>query len=527
MTRLLAILGWHAKPALLAAVVLLLMGAPADAGAQAKVTRSALIVGVSVYASPEVPRLAGVSFDIDSARAIARAMDIPESQTVILRDAQATKSGILEALERLAASVAEGGRVLVYFSGHGTRWYEPAVRGCKEGLLAYDRQTITNEEIAQRTRRMSALADKVIVLFDACHSDGVSSHGQRTRAIAGALTPKFFLKDGADAQACSRASNVKTRGLMAESTRLGALQENFVQITSSRADEVSFDEAERGGIATQSVRDCLLGEARDLDASGAVSIAEVEQCAQAIVDRKLKPYTDLRPHHITVTGNRNIVPMTVGRLPAAPAPASSTSTAATAPLPQLATVVMPALPTAAALAEPAPPTPAVAPALASLATLRDIDAQRTPRRRVDVKLSRSPLKIGRDPLDLAITSSHDGYVYVVLLGSDRKSFYLLFPNGLDRDNAIKAKTQLALPRAHWSLLAQGPAGTDHLLVLVADTPRDLSALAASPPDPAAPFTYALNDLPGRRALIDFLAGRGVTGTSENFGSRLLSIQELE
>ena len=64
-------------------------------------------------------------------------------------------------------------------------------------------------------------------------------------------------------------------------------------------------------------------------------------------------------------------------------------------------------------------------------------------------------------------------------------------------------------------------------MLVADTPRDLSALAASPPDPAAPFTYALNDLPGRRALIDFLAGRGVTGTSENFGSRQLSIQELE
>lgn len=525
MARLPAILGWHAKPALLAAVALLLSGAPPDAWAQAKLTRSALIVGVSVYASPEVPRLAGVTFDIDSARAIARTMDIPESQTVILRDAQATKAGILEALERLAASVAEGGRVLVYFSGHGTRWYEPAVQGCKEGLLAYDRQTITNEEIAQRTRRMSALADKVIVLFDACHSDGVSSHGQRTRAIAGALTPKFFLKDGADAQACSRPSNVKTRGLLAESTRLGALQENFVQITSSRADEVSFDEAERGGIATQSVRDCLLGEARDLDASGAVSIGEIEQCAQAIVDRKLKPYADLTPHHITVTGNRNIVPMTVGRLPATPA--ASTSTATTAPLPQQATVIVPALPTAAALAEPAQPTPDVAPVLASLATLRDIDAQRTPRRRVDVKLSHSPLKIGKDPLDLTITSSHDGYAYVVLLGSDRKSFYLLFPNGLDRDNAIKAKTQLKLPRPHWSLLGQGPAGTDHLLVLVADTPRDLSVLAASRPDPATPFTYALNDLPGRRALIDFLAGRGVTGTSENFGSRLLSIQELE
>jgi len=72
---------------------------------------------------------------------------------------------------------------------------------------------------------------------------------------------------------------------------------------------------------------------------------------------------------------------------------------------------------------------------------------------------------------------------------------------------------------------QGPAGTDQLLVLVSDTPRDLKALTASLPDAAAPFTFSLNDLPGRAALIDFFAGRGVTGGSESFGAKLLSIQE--
>ena len=42
-------------------------------------------------------------------------------------------------------------------------------------------------------------------------------------------------------------------------------------------------------------------------------------------------------------------------------------------------------------------------------------------------------------------SSHDGYVYLVMLGSDRRSFHLLFPNGLDRDNAPNAGSPLVLP----------------------------------------------------------------------------------
>ena len=163
--------------------------------------------------------------------------------------------------------------------------------------------------------------------------------------------------------------------------------------------------------------------------------------------------------------------------------------------------------------------------LASLATLRVIEQQSNPRRKVEVVLSRNSLKIGKDPLALTVKSSHDGYVHMVLLGSDRKSFYLLFPNGLDSDNRIRANQRLSLPRPDWKLVAQGPAGTDQLLVLVSDTPRDLKALTASLPDAAAPFTFSLNDLPGRAALIDFFAGRGVTGGSESFGAKLLSIQE--
>ena len=148
------------------------------------------------------------------------------------------------------------------------------------------------------------------------------------------------------------------------------------------------------------------------------------------------------------------------------------------------------------------------------------------RRKLEVVPSQKQLRIGTDALSLRLTSSHDGHVYLVLLGSDQRSFYLLFPNGLDADNRIRARTPLVLPRPSWTLKAQGPAGTNRLLVLVTATPRDLKALKVAPPDAAAPFTYTLNDMAGRAALVDFFAGRGVTGQSGSFGAQLLAIEEL-
>jgi hypothetical protein len=217
------------------------------------------------------------------------------------------------------------------------------------------------------------------------------------------------------------------------------------------------------------VRDCLLGTAVDRDASGAVSVNEIEQCAQQIINTSLKPFPDLKPHHLTITGNRNIVPVAVVRpavvavVPApapAPAPAPPVATPPSPPAvttqvtpPAPALTLPPVPPPVAALPAPPPPVapitpvaPPVPPALASLATLREIAAQSNPRRKVEVTLSRASLKIGGDPLALKLKSSRDGYAYLVLLGSDSKSFYVLFPNALDADNRIKANQTLSLPR---------------------------------------------------------------------------------
>jgi hypothetical protein len=135
------------------------------------------------------------------------------------------------------------------------------------------------------------------------------------------------------------------------------------------------------------------------------------------------------------------------------------------------------------------------------------------------------LKIGKSNLEMTVTSSHNGYVYLVLLSSDAKGFNILFPNGLDSHNSIKAGQAMRLPR-DWGITAAGPAGVDQILVIVSDSPRKLDSLVLQAPTANEPFTYALNDLVGRSALVDFLTTSSIPGASESFGVKRVTVREI-
>jgi hypothetical protein len=519
--------------------------------AQPTSTRSALIIGISEYAVAGATVLDGVRFDMASSTKIANAMGIPDTQIKYLKNADATKENILKALNQLAETTQDGSRAFIYFSGHGTR--ELIDDSCVEGLLTYEGKTITHQEFAKATQSLVKSADKVITMIDACHAEGVAPPKGQTRAISKTLfTPKFFAKSGNAANSCSVVANLKTRGLLPEITRLGGLQENFVQITSSRPDEQSLDQPGMGGLATVAIRDCLLGKAKDVNRSGAVSMSEVQQCAQNAINLALKGNPTFAPHHVTVSGNRNLIPVqrpttTSTTLAAAPVepikqPSTPSSAAPTSP-PSVNGLTVPSVPVppvvnpsqqaaSQAASAPAPSTsptklPAPEQALASLATLKDIEQQRNPKRLVEVQVSKPTLKIGKDSLDLSIKSSHDGYLYLILLGSDSKSFYVLYPNGLDKNNQVKAGQTVRIPRPDWEVKAAGPVGTNNLLVMVSDSPRKLNTLTMSEPTAAEPFTYALNDIGGRSALIHFLTSSGTDGKSESFGAKLVAVKEVK
>ena len=267
----------------------------------------ALLIGISRYSAQSgATPLPGVPHDLLSAKRIASALGIPAANIEELRDEVATKQAIMIAIGRLTSRVAEGGRALIYFSGHGTRWFDPAAKGCVEGLYSYDGKVIVNRELAEVAKALGDKADKLIVMFDACHSEGVTSAG-RTRSISEELTPKFFVRAGDSAEICSRPSNMRTRSLFGEAKGVGIQAENIIHISSSRPDEVSFDEPGKGGLATQGIRDCMFGKARDLDNSGGISLAEIEHCARAQVRSRLEGHPHLLPHHPTIVGQRNLL----------------------------------------------------------------------------------------------------------------------------------------------------------------------------------------------------------------------------
>jgi len=139
-------------------------------------------------------------------------------------------------------------------------------------------------------------------------------------------------------------------------------------------------------------------------------------------------------------------------------------------------------PVADAGASSVPPPVGVKPSLPSasgqafdvVTALEDIVKQADPLHGVNVLADRSQLTIGRDRLQFRVKSSESGHLYVFLSGTDKSHFYLLFPNALDKDNRIAANREVVLPRKSWHITAAGPAGTDHLVVVVSKNPRDFA-----------------------------------------------------
>ena len=139
-----------------------------------------------------------------------------------------------------------------------------------------------------------------------------------------------------------------------------------------------------------------------------------------------------------------------------------------------------------------PPVPAAPPAVEAALpnppayyTLSDVYNNRDDRRIVTLKPAKQRLKVGKDAFEFSLTSSHAGYVYLLMVGSDGKAFDMIFPNKLDSRNEISAGQTLQLPRPAWQITAAGPAGKDHLLAIVTDAPRDFSAIGMRP---AGPFS---------------------------------------
>ena len=424
----------------------------------------AMIMAIGAYQKGITP-LQGVQYDVETATQIAKKMGVMDSNIRVYRDEQLTLPGIKKAFDELEARVQPDDQVFIYYSGHGGRQKvnDPETgERCSAAFITVDGEGFADMEVKIKLKHLAEKAQKLIVMIDSCHSGGIA-----TRSLAEPsqeFAPKFWGKGGNDA--CAKPVNIVTRSINADLKKPGSGANNYTYIAAARDNEISLDQPGKSGVASQAWLECMNGAAVDSDGSGSLSAEEIRACAQEKIDTKLSKAKSVLPHHVTITGNSNL---TIG----------FTEKSATANAPAQATA--PTAPTASA---PAAGKPQAAPAKPNpLATLGDIYGNRDDKRVVEFKAAKPRLTIDKDIFDFTLKSSHDGYVYLLMVGSDGHSFDLLFPNQLDRKNEIRAGETLKLPRATWELGVQGPPGKDTLLAIVAESPRDFSKIGMQPSGP--------------------------------------------
>ncbi len=469
---------------------LVLAAVLACAGA-AHAANHALILSIGTYSRPDAS-LPGIDLDEANAILIAKTMGVPEANLVVLRNEALSGAGVDRAFTEAGDRMARGDNLFIYYSGHGTqRNARTSGAKCSEGMVTYDMKMYPDTRIQEVLAALSAKAGQLVFMNDSCFSGGQAEYRSidGVKASDGTVAKTWKLPNESVEQTpgytCGDAINAKmTRDILPVAKASGA---NMLYIAAAQDNEVAAA-TNKGSAATLAWLSCLKPQT-DGNRSGTLSGEEIRSCAQAWMDRgNFK-------HHITLVGNKalplSFVGLTSAQAAAQVQPQVEAQTQ-TQTQPQVQAQPQAALQSAAA-------------------TLQDVWNGASPEIRVGLAVAKPRLKIEQDFLQFSVTSSKAGYLTILQVGSDGKTFNRLFPNDMDPAARIEAGT-LQLPRASWMLHAGGPAGTSYLMAVVSDTPRDFARgmkaegpfrsgtdsqqifSAASGKDSAAPGRYGASDV---------------------------------
>jgi hypothetical protein len=165
-------------------------GATAGTGPQDAAVRRALLIGISEYHS--LPALQGAVNDVETIREIlVRRWGFDPREVEVLRDEAASRAGILEALQSLAARAGPEDLVYVHYSGHGSQVMDLSGDEVDDGLdetwVPQDGRMpgvpdITDDELDAILERFRT--PHVVVAIDACHSGTATrSASVKVRAV--------------------------------------------------------------------------------------------------------------------------------------------------------------------------------------------------------------------------------------------------------------------------------------------------------------------------------------------------------
>jgi metacaspase-1 len=273
----------------------------ASAGPALAVSK-ALLIGVGTYELPNND-LPGIDLDIDNMKHVAQIMGFAPNDIKVLFNDQATYAGVKAALTTwLRDGVGPNDRVLIYFSGHGTRVPDPRpnkVGEVDDALVMHDvRRASTNGHASLSNVLLGyefgvALAaipsQHVLVLVDACHS------GTATRTLAlgnrrlgeGSGAIKYFSYPGAPTGF--------TRALRADS---GA--ENYAAVSAARDDEFAIATS-HGGLFTLGVLDTIDRASRDAQSP---TVEDLRSATATYIEQ----HTDEQSrHHPMTDGSQRLI----------------------------------------------------------------------------------------------------------------------------------------------------------------------------------------------------------------------------
>jgi hypothetical protein len=163
--------------------------------------------------------------------------------------------------------------------------------------------------------------------------------------------------------------------------------------------------------------------------------------------------------------------------------------------------------------------------------MSEVVAGATPGMRVDFSMLQPQVIIEQDPVQFEVSSSRDGFLYLLLL-DPQNQLYLIFPNGLDQDNRVRADMPMRLPRASWPLEATPPAGRNTLLAIVSQTKRDFSHTGRQPAGDFSEIarSAAVQRYAGHSQPWPFLAGRPTCPQppcSSAYGAQVTSFEAVQ
>jgi metacaspase-1 len=259
----------------------------------------ALLIGVGDIPGAELP---AIDLDIDNMKKVAGIIGFKPDQIKVLFGDQATYANVKQALGGwLRDGVGPSDRVLIYFSGHGTRLpdFKPGADSSQDDALVLrdvKRQTVQGKatlvNVLMGRELGEALAaipsQDVLVLVDACHSGAATrdiSLGNMALGVSSGVR-KFYSYPGMPMG--------DTRALKVP------LSNNFASLSAAQDNESAIG-TEQGGLFTLGVTEAMQNAAR---AGQHPSLDDLRSSAAAYI----VAHTDKQSvHHPVADGNEQLI----------------------------------------------------------------------------------------------------------------------------------------------------------------------------------------------------------------------------